>query len=84
MVSAEASIPAAPISNDVKACQHGFSTCLDDIDPNIVYASFYLLLHEGRRSNMDVLHTLCVLCSERRRGRHRVAAMSGYDFLIGF
>lgn len=60
------------------------NTGLDNVDSDIVRASFDLLLYKRRRRLMDSINALGVLGSQSSRRSHGIAAMSGDHFLIGF
>jgi hypothetical protein len=57
-------------------------TSLDDIDTDIIYASFDLLGNKIGGNDMNALDALSVLRSEGRSGGHGIAAMGSDDFLV--
>lgn len=84
IVSVEASMPIEVLV----IVQHGEIadqlTSLDDIDTDIFNTSIDLLRYKIGGNDMNALDALSVLRSQRRSGRHSVAAMSSNDFLIRF
>lgn len=57
-------------------------TGLDDIGPDVVQTGVDLLSHERRRHFMNAMDALCVLCRQRRRRRHGIAAVRCDDLLV--
>lgn len=57
-------------------------TSFDDIRLNVFEDGINLLPHKLGGHMMDISHTRSVLSRQRRRSSHRIAAMSGNDFLV--
>ena len=80
--SADASIPA---NHQQMHLDHGtISTSLDYIYSNVLTYRINLLLQKLRWYVVDVLDAKSILCCEGGRSSHRIAPMSGYNFLVGF